>query len=203
MLCATGSSSAATFSSAARTTSHIAQCVEFFRGSRVESYQPLFRLTSKLASPALLTHAQTAPSACPATVSSRKAHTASEAGLADAPAADETAEAPKAVLIDEIEPFWAPSLSNEALRVLLAIVSGHEQVSGLLCDHKGFANFCLLPLCHRKAPLLVSLVCLDRLPCIESVDAMMHACLHVCLNVQQATVCVPRLSECLPSFLNQ
>ncbi|KAL0018407.1 hypothetical protein WJX79_009395 [Trebouxia sp. C0005] len=125
-----GSSSAATFSSAARTTSHIAQCVEFFRGSRVESYQPLFRLTSKLASPALLTHAQTAPSACPATVSSRKAHTASEAGLADAPAADETAEAPKAVLIDEIEPFWAPSLSNEALRVLLAIVSGHEQEIG-------------------------------------------------------------------------
>ncbi|KAL0035339.1 hypothetical protein WJX77_001780 [Trebouxia sp. C0004] len=125
-----GSSSAAAFSSAARAISHVAQCVEFFRGSRVEAYQPLFHLTSKLASPFLLTHAQTKPSACPATVSSREAHTASEAGSADALAADETAEAPEAVLMDEIEQFWAPSLSNEALRLLLALVSGHEQAIG-------------------------------------------------------------------------
>jgi len=92
-------------------------------------------LTSKLASPALLTYAQTEPLACPATVSSREAHTASEAGPAGALAADETAEAPEAGLIDEVEPFWAPSLSNEALRLLLAIVSGHEQVGGLLLDN--------------------------------------------------------------------
>ena len=187
MLCATGSSSAAAFSSAARAISHVAQCVEFFRGSRVEAYQPLFQLTSKLASPALLTHAQTEPSARPVTVSSRELHTASEAGLAGAPAADESAdppeaasagalaadettEAPEAAVIDEVEPFWVPSLSSEALRLLLAIVSGHEQVSGLLCDNKGAVNICLLA-------LLVSLHCLHCLPCFESVGPMMPACL--------------------------
>lgn len=177
MLFVTGSSSAAAFSSAARVISHVAQCVEFFRGSRVESYQPLFQLTSKLASPALLTHAQTEPSACPATVSSREAHTASEAGSAGAPAADETAEAPEAVFTDEVEPFWAPSLSSEALRLLLAIVSGHEQVSALLCDNKDSVDFCLLLMRHRKVPLLDALRCLARLPCIESTGAMTHTCL--------------------------
>ncbi|KAL0044331.1 hypothetical protein WJX82_000142 [Trebouxia sp. C0006] len=44
--------------------------------------------------------------------------------------ADETTEPPEAVLIDEVDPFWAPALSNEALRLLLAIVSGHEQKVG-------------------------------------------------------------------------
>lgn len=131
-------------------------------------------MTSKLASPALLTNAQTEPPACPATVSSREVHIASEAGSACALAADETAEAPEAVLVDEIEPFWALSLSNEALRLLLAIVSGHEQVSGLLCDNKGSVNLCLLSLLQRKVQLLVSLHCLDCLPCI---GAMMHASL--------------------------
>jgi len=185
---ATGSSSAAAFSSAARAISHVAQCVEFFRGGRVESYQPLFQLTSKLASPALLTHAHTEPSACPATVSSREAHTASEAGSAGALAADESAEAPEAgsagalvadetteppeaVLIDEVDPFWAPALSNEALRLLLAIVSGHEQVRGLLCDRVSACFLCITERLHCWC------CCLDCLPGIESVDAMMHACL--------------------------
>ena len=67
-----------------------------------------------------------------------------EAGSAGALVADETAEGPEALITDEVEPFWTPSLSNEALRLLLAIVSGHEQACGVHCDNKGSVS-CLLP----------------------------------------------------------
>jgi len=183
VLYATGSSSAAAFSSAARAISHVAQCVEFFRGSRVESYQPLFQLTSKLASPALLTYAQTEPLACPATVSSREAHTASEAGSAGALAADETTEAPEAVVIDEVEPFWAPSLSNEALRLLLAIVSGHEQVSDLLYDNIFFCRLSISACCLCVIGRFycwyhcAGCIACPALKGHERYDACMHACL--------------------------
>jgi len=116
------------FKSAARAVSHVAQCVEFFRGSRVETYQPLFELTTKLATPALLTSARTVLHQSSGTLPLGKdAHTPSAAGSE----AEEAADEPDAEVIEEVEQFVAPSLSQQALRLLLAIVSGHEQVWGI------------------------------------------------------------------------
>ena len=42
--------------------------------------------------------------------------------------AEEAAEHEAAEVIDEVEKFVAPSLSEQALRMLLALVFGHQQV---------------------------------------------------------------------------
>lgn len=52
-----GVEAAAARASAARALAHVAQLVEFFRGSRVEVYQFLFELVSRLMAPGLLTGA--------------------------------------------------------------------------------------------------------------------------------------------------
>ena len=102
----TGKKSRTAFRSAARAVSLVAQCGEFFHGSRVEEYQPLFELTSKLAKAALLKPGQ----------------------RASVQEAEEAAEHEAAEVIDEVEKFVAPSLSEQALRMLLALVFGHQQV---------------------------------------------------------------------------
>ena len=127
---------------AARAVAHVAQCVEFFRGSRVEDYQPLCQLLSKLASPALLMPAEQSVSGSP-----RAGLQPTFKNSIDLPAAavDEKAiiKASKASedVMPEVQEFVAPSLSQQALRLLQALVAGHNQV-GMHCpsitQHQGF-----------------------------------------------------------------
>ena len=115
--------------------------MEFFRGSRVEDYQPLCQLLSKLASPALL-----APGKHLGPKAKQLGPTAKQSGppaaVQDSPV---TSSEPRAAAADEeagvgggeellnaVQEFVAPSLSEQALRLLRALVAGHDQVA-LLC----------------------------------------------------------------------
>lgn len=122
--------------------------MEFFRGSRVEDYQPLCQLLSKLASTALLTPAkQSGPKAKqPGPNAKQLGPLAKQTGPPAAVQSSSVSRAePKAAAADEevcvgggedvlqeLQEFVAPSLSEQALRLLQALVAGHDQV-GLLC----------------------------------------------------------------------
>ena len=93
----------------------------------METYQPLFQLTSRLATPALLKAAH----ADRLSLSSGKEGSAPASAAGDAAAeeaAEEAADIEEAEVIGEVEQFVTPALSQQTLRLLLALVSGHEQV---------------------------------------------------------------------------
>lgn len=116
---------------AARGVAHVAQCVEFFRGSRVEDYQPLSHLLSKLATPALVAPAQQAIPARPPASEQALLKSSTEAqAAAVVEEAAVAATAPQAAhhQLPEVQEFVAPSLSEQALRLLQAFVAGHDQV---------------------------------------------------------------------------
>ena len=97
-------------SSSARAVAFVAQCIEFHHGSRVEDFQPAIQLTTQLAKPELLAKAA-----------------AAAAAAVQAPTDDTQFDASSAVHGDDLD-FAAPSLSQQTLRLMQAIVSAHEQV---------------------------------------------------------------------------
>ena len=128
-----GAKTQAALRAAARAVAHVAQCVEFFRGSRVEDYQPLSQLLSKLATPALLAPAKEAVSegAPPAAQDLLGSSSQVQAAAVDEEAIVAAREAVD--VIPEVQDFLAPSLSEQALRLLQALVAGHDQV-GMHCS---------------------------------------------------------------------
>ena len=140
---------------AARAIAHVAHCVEFFRGSRVEDYQPLCQLLSKLASPALLMPAKQSLSggAAAAAQSISKNRAGPQAAAVKAEASVAASEA----ILPEVQEFVAPSLSEQALRLLQALVAGHDQV---------------LPSTHSTSGLLT----LTSLSDWGSLIGVMHLC---------------------------
>ena len=84
----------------------------------MESYQPVFDLLTKLATQPLLTPAQTPSQA----VVTSSCDTRSRSG---AEAADLEAARLENEVIDEVGRFVAPSLSQQAIRLLVAVVTGH------------------------------------------------------------------------------
>ena len=109
---------------------HLAQCAEFFRGSRVENYKPLFQLLSQLATSALLIPpSQYAPeeaaAVAEASLTLQEGTSVQTAAGTEASVDDERAAGDAA---HEVQEFVRPSLSQQALRLLQAVVAGHEQV---------------------------------------------------------------------------
>lgn len=90
-----------------------AQLAEFFQGSRVEEYTPLFALVARLMAPELLGPALPGP---PGSTPSSGAERA-----VDGVGSGEEGE-------DEDQEFLAPSLPRESLRLVRAIVVGHTKV---------------------------------------------------------------------------
>ena len=111
---------------AARAVAYIAKCVEFFRGSRVEDYQPLCQLLSKLASPALLMAAGQPVSGAP--TAGVQPTLKKIVGLQAAAVDDKARLRANVDVMPEVQEFVAPSLTEQALRLLQAIVAGHGQV---------------------------------------------------------------------------
>lgn len=169
-----GTKTQAAFHTAARAVAHVAQCVEFFRGSRVEDYQPVCQLLSKLASPALLTPAkQSGPKAKQSGPPAKQS--GSKAKQSGPPAAVQDSSVsraePNAAAVDEevfvggsgdvlqeVQEFVAPSLSEQALRLLQALVAGHDQVA-LLCSSSSLLVpvGCICVCVHHKLPFGVHL----------------------------------------------
>lgn len=98
----------------------------------MEDYQPLSHLLSKLATPALLTLAKEAVSegAPPAAQVLLESSSQVLAAAVDEEAIVAAREAGD--VIPEVQEFVAPSLSEQALRLLQALVAGHDQV-GMHC----------------------------------------------------------------------
>lgn len=109
----------------------VAQCVEYNRGSRVEDWQPLFQLTAQLAKPALLAKVFEASSSARRELSFAP-ETASAQPSSNLPAASPAGEPQTngdAVALTEAEArLMPPSLSQQGLRLLQAVVAAHEQV---------------------------------------------------------------------------
>lgn len=121
-----GMKTQAVLHAAARAVAHVAHCVEFFRGSRVEDYQPLCQLLSKLASPALLMPIE---QSVPGGPTAGLQVTAKNSIGPQAAANDEDGSvAASKNVIPEVQEFVAASLSEQALRLLQALVAGHDQV---------------------------------------------------------------------------
>ena len=98
--------------SSARAVAFVAQCIEFHHGARVEDFQPAIQLTTQLAKPELLAKAAAAAAA---------------AAAVQAPTDDTHVGTSSAVYGDD-QDFAAPSLSQETLRLMQAMVSALEQV---------------------------------------------------------------------------
>ena len=123
-----GAKTQAALHTAARGVAHVAQCVEFFRGSRVEDYQPLSHLLSTLATPALLAPGQPSTPLGPPPSKQASLRNSSEGQAAVVEGAGVAATVADDML-PEVQEFVAPSLSEQALRLLQAFVAGHDQVS--------------------------------------------------------------------------
>ena len=122
---AAGSTNLDAVKSLARVIAHIAQCTEFIRGSRVEDYKPLLELLARLAKPALLSEPSTSTAEATAAA-------AAEPGSAkkgeEISAAQQVADNQELGISEEADMFMELTLSEQALRLMTAIVAGHQQV---------------------------------------------------------------------------
>lgn len=120
--------------SAARMVALLAHMTEFFRGSRVVDFSPLFQLAARLSDRHVALPDQDTPPAAPSQTgkqSSADDQGTARQGLPDLDSGDPTPLEP-----DEDDPIsaayggWGPGLPDQAMRLCLAIVHAHGKAVG-------------------------------------------------------------------------
>ena len=148
----------------ARAVGLVAQCVEYHRGSKVNDWQPLFQLTAQLANPAQLAKAsQASSSANNESYASNEsfATLASKAPAAASPAGEPRTHINEAAhaLTEAEEGLTAPSLTQQGLRLLQAIVAAHQQVL-LAFQSPAVVELCAFRTCgHRSHTDAAGIAC--------------------------------------------